>query len=219
LAEKVSNDDGHLIISKEFSITMKRFSILASFVFLALMASSSFAQTVPANKIGWIVTAAFGDDTGGITKYLNASKALDAEMKPRVAELQGIQARIKTIADDLAKMQSNPAVPIDQKAAAAKQEEGQRLQLELKRKQEDAQVAYDKRRSEVMGPITQNIYLALQDYAKAKGYSVILDVTAMGAENQPSPVLVLDPSADITKDFIAFYNARPATTATTAAPK
>lgn len=182
------------------------------------MASSAFSQAVPATKIGWIQTAAFGDDNGGITKYLNASKALEAEMKPRVAELTALETKMKGIADDLQKMGSNPAVPINQQAAAAKQEEGQRLQLEYKRKSEDAQAAFNKRRAEVMGPITNNVMQAIQDYAKLKGYAVIIDVTALGAADQPSPVLVLDPAADITKDFITYYNTRPGTTATTAAP-
>jgi outer membrane protein len=197
---------------------MKRFYFLASFVFLIVMASSAFSQAVPATKIGWIQTAAFGDDNGGITKYLNASKALEAEMKPRVAELTALETKMKGIADDLQKMGSNPAVPINQQAAAAKQEEGQRLQLEYKRKSEDAQAAFNKRRAEVMGPITNNVMQAIQDYAKLKGYAVIIDVTALGAADQPSPVLVLDPAADITKDFITYYNTRPGTTATTAAP-
>ncbi len=202
---------------------MKRFYVLAaSMVFVFAAASASFAQAVPATKIGWIITADFSDEKGGITKYLNASKLIDAEMKPRTAELQAIQAKLKTVSDDFAKIQAacqNPAVPCKKEDLAAKQDEGQRLQREFEFKQKELQAAYDKRRAEVIGPITNNILQALQDYAKLKGYAVVLDVAALGAADQPNPVLVLDPSADITKDFITWYNARPATTATTAAPK
>src|SRR5947208_2751462 len=99
---------------------MKRFYFLAaSFVFLAVMAAHSFAQA-PATKIGWIQTAAFADEKEGIAKYLTAAKAIDAEMKPKVLELTTLQAKLKTLSDDLNKMQSNPAVPVDAKAAAAK---------------------------------------------------------------------------------------------------
>jgi len=202
---------------------MKRIGFFAaSFVFLLVVASVSFAQAVPATKIGWIVTSDFGDEKGGITKYITATKALDTEYRPRATELQTLQTKLNTIADDLAKIQTacqNPAVPCDQKGAAAKQEEGQKLKREIDFKQKEAQAAYDKRRGEVMGPITANIFQALQEYAKLKGYAVVLDIAAMGAADQPSPVLVLDPSADITKDFITYYNARPATTATNATPK
>jgi len=45
---------------------------------------------------------------------------------------------------------------------------------------------------------------------------VILDINALA---QASAILSLDTTVNITKDFIIFYNARPATTATTAAPK
>jgi len=199
---------------------MKRFYVLAaSFVFLFVMASSSFAQAPAASKIGWIITGAFGDDKEGIKKYVAAMQAVETEMKPIVQELSTLKGRMQTLSDDLAKMQSNPAVPIDAKAAAAKQEEGQRLQREYEFKQKEAQAKFDKRRNEVTGPIIQGIYQALQEYAKSKGYSVIIDVTTLGAADQPSPVLVLDPAADITKDFIAFYNAKPGTTATTTTPK
>lgn len=199
---------------------MKRTTILAvSLVLAALFTVPAFGQTPAPTKIGWIVTAAFGDEKEGITKYIQAEKALDTELKPRVTELQTLQTRIKTISDDLAKMQgANPAVPFDQKAAAAKQDEGQRLQREFEFKQKEAQAVFGKRREEVLGPITQNIFQALQDYAKAKGFAVIIDISALGQENAPNPVLFLEPSANVTKDFITYYNTRPATTATTAAP-
>jgi Skp family chaperone for outer membrane proteins len=197
---------------------MKRTTMLAVTVFCAgLFTIPAFGQTPP-SKIGWIVTAAFGNDKEGITKYVNAEKALETEMKPRVTELEGLSNRIKTISDDLNKMQSNPAVPIDQKAAAAKQDEGQRLQREFEFKQKEAQAAFAKRREEVLGPLTQNIFQALQDYAKSKGFAVIIDISALQQENAPNPVLFLEPSVNVTKDFITYYNTRPATTASTAVP-
>lgn len=202
---------------------MKKIALLAvAFVFTAVFAMSATAQAGAqpgAGKIGWIITGAFGDDKEGIKTYVAAEKTLDAEMKPMATELQNLRTRINTIQDELTKMGSNPAVPVNPQAAAAKQEEGQRLSTEFKRKQEDAQAKFAKRRDEVLGPIQTAIFKALDDYAKQKGYSVILDVSAMIEENRPSPILVLDQTANITKDFITYYNARPATTATTAAPK
>lgn len=199
---------------------MKRTTMLAvGVLFAALFTLPAFGQVQPPTKIGWIVTGAFGDEKEGITKYVQAEKALETEMRPRVTELQTLQARIKTISDDLQKMQANPAVPIDQKAAAAKQDEGQRLQRELEFKQKEAQAAFAKRREEVLGPITTNVLQALQDYAKAKGFAAIVDISALGQENAGNPVLFLEPSVNVTKDFITYYNTRPATTATTAAPK
>lgn len=196
--------------------------IAASMTFAAIFAVSAIAQggntaTQPApTKIGWIITAAFGDDKEGITKYVNAEKALDREMEPRVNELKTMQTKIQTLLDEIKKLQGLPAV--DPKSIAAKQDEGQKLQRELKFKQEDAQAAYAKRREEVMAPISNNIFMALQEYAKKNGYAAVLDISALGSENQPSPLVFLEPTADITRAFIAYYNTRPATTATTAAP-
>src|SRR5437763_1348233 len=108
---------------------MKKLSaVVFGLVFVALFAVGALAQ----GKVGWIETGAFGDEKEGVTKYVTALKALDVEMKPQVTALQGLQTRLKTISDDLAKMTSaNPAVPVDQKAAQAKQDEGERLQREF----------------------------------------------------------------------------------------
>ena len=86
---------------KEFYKIMKRFTLLTiSVLFAALFAVSTFAQAgaVPAaSKIGWLDTGAFGDEKEGVTRYIAGLKALDAEMKPRVTELQTLQTRLKTI--------------------------------------------------------------------------------------------------------------------------
>lgn len=194
---------------------MKKLSaVVFGLVFVALFAVGASAQ---AGKIGWIDTGAFGDEKEGVTKYVNALKALDTEMKPRVVKLQGMQTRLQTISDELKKMASaNPAVPVDQKAAQAKQDEGENLQreFEFEKKKYDADV--EKRSSEVLGPVSADISKAIQEYAKAKGYSVILDINALA---QASAILALDATSNITKDFIAFYNTRPATTAANTNPK
>jgi outer membrane protein len=199
---------------------MKRISLLAaSFVLSVIAAGSAFSQA-PAQtggKIGWLDTGAFADEkAGGITKYINALKALELEMKPRVTELQGIQTKMKTISDDLTKMQSNPAIPIDQKAFAAKQEEGQRLQREGEFKKKEYDASLESRSQALLGPIQNDISKAIQEYAKARGYTVILDIDKLG---QAGIILALDGTADVTKDFVTFYNARPGSTATTATPK
>ena len=198
---------------------MKRFSTFAlSFVFAAIFAVSAFAQAGAQpgmTKIGWIDTGAFADEKEGVTKYIAALKALDAEMKPRVTELTSIQTKVKTIADDLNK--PVPAnVPVDQKALLAKQDEGQRLQREFEFKKKEYDAAVEKRSSEVLGPVSADISKAIQDFAKSKGYAVVLDIAALASQNA---ILALDPTSNVTKEFIAYYNTRPATTATAVTPK
>ncbi len=199
---------------------MKRISLFAvSCILLALAAGSAFAQGAQATsgKIGWIDTGAFAEDKVGITKYLNALKAIELEMQPRVNELKTIQAKLKTISDDIAKMNSNPAIPIDQKALAAKSEEGQRLQREGEFKKKELDAAVERRNGEVLGPVSQDITKAIQEFAKQKGFSAVLDIAML---DQARVILALDSAADITKEFIAYYNARPASaTAAAGTPK
>ena len=197
---------------------MRRIGLLAlGLIFTAITAVSAQAQGAAqpgAVRIGWIDTGAFEDDKNGIKKYVAAASALDLEFKPRVTELQGIAAKINTIKDELAKMGNNPAVPVNQQTVAAKQEEAQRLQREGEFKQKELQAAVEKRQEVVLGPIRSDIGKAMDEYAKQKGYSVILDWAKLA---QAGVLLSFDQGIDITKDFITFYNARP-TTATTAVP-
>jgi len=214
---------------------MKRISTLSlSLVFASVFAVSAFAQgavpiapktggqpvgtqTTGATKIGWIDTSAFGDDKAGVARYITALKALEQEMMPRMTELQSIDAKIKTISDNLAKSQANPSIPVDPKTLQAQQDEGQALQRSLEFKKKEYDAAVEKRSSEVIGPVSADISKSIQEYAKAKGYSVILDINALA---QASAILALDSSSDITRDFIAYYNqTHPAGTATTTTPK
>ena len=195
---------------------MKRIAIVAfSLVFVSLFAVAGFGQVPASTKIGWIDTGAFADEKEGVTKYVNALKALDAEMKPRVTELTNIQARLKTLSEDIQKAGANPAVPVDQKAIASKQEEGEKLQRDFEYKKKDYDAEVERRSAAVLGPVSQDISKAIQDYAKAKGYAVILDINALA---QASAILALDATANITKDFIVFYNARPPAAATASTP-
>ena len=92
----------------------------------------------------------------------------------------------------------------------------QNLELAIKREQEDAKNKAARREPQVMGPIRQEIGNALQDFAKQKGYALILDAAKLDGAGL---ILAFDAAkVDVTKEFITFFNARPATTATTAAP-
>jgi hypothetical protein len=58
---------------------------------------------------------------------------------------------------------------------------------------------------------------AIQEFTKQKGYGLVLDAARLDAAQ-----LILgydEAKVDVTKEFIAFYNARPATTAAATTPK
>jgi Skp family chaperone for outer membrane proteins len=197
---------------------MKKFGFFAAAVLFALLLGiSAFAQA-PAQpaptKIGWIDTGVFNDEKDGIVKYVNAYKALANEAKPRETELMGLQTKIQTIQADLQKMADNSkVVPIDEKAALAKKDEGERLAREFDFKKKEYDAFVQKRGGEIIGPLNADIGKAIADFGKSKGYVVIFDIQKL---DQAGAILHLEPTANITKEFITFYNARtPAATAAT----
>jgi Skp family chaperone for outer membrane proteins len=203
---------------------MKRFSfIAASFIIAAISAVSAFGQTtVPAAtqpaKIVVINTAQFDATTGGITKYSTAMSALENEFKPAQTEIQTLATRYQTLATEIENSRkANPAVPINQQALQTKADEAQGIEVRIKRLQEDGKIKFEKRQQQVMGPILQDIGRAMDDFAKQKGFALILDAAKLEGAGL---ILAVDlAKVDVTKEFITFFNARPATTATTAAPR
>jgi Skp family chaperone for outer membrane proteins len=194
---------------------MRTFRLIAiSAVFAAVFAVSAFAQTA-AGKIGLINTQAFDDEKVGITKYVAALNSLDTEFKPVYAELQAMATKLQALQKELADLQAkaqdpNNKIPIDPKMVATKAEEYEKLGREFKFKQEDAKARYERREVAVMGPIRQDIGNAIQEYTKKNGFVIMLDVAKL---DNSGLLLGLDETADQTKQFITFYNARPATTA------
>ncbi len=193
---------------------MKTFRLIAvSVVFAAIFAVSALAQTTAA-KIGLIDTRFFDDDKAGITKYVAALNSLETEFKPTFTELQTLGTNIQALEKELQGYQDivskGGKVPISEADVQKKLESLDKMQRELKFKQDDAKVRYQRREIAVMGPIRQDIGNAIQEYTKKNGYLLIFDPS----KDQTGFLLGLDEAADITKQFIVFYNARPATTAT-----
>jgi len=159
------------------------------------------AVAVPNSKIAVVNTDAFRDDKVGITRYLKAVASLDAEFKVRNDELNNLQARLKTIADEINKLSNSPVV--SQQTIQAKQDEGERLQRDLKYKKEQADADFKKRYSDVVLPISTDIGNALIEYANQRGITMVLDISKL----EPA-VLSLNPATDVTLAFIADYNSK-----------
>ena len=107
-------------------------------------------------------------------------------------------------------------MPIDEQAAPATVDEYQLLEIQIKRKQEDAKTRYEKRQAAVLGPVLQDIGKAMQEFAQAKGYDLILDAAKL--DQQQILLAILPAKIDVTKEFITFYNARPASATATTKP-
>jgi Skp family chaperone for outer membrane proteins len=204
---------------------MKRVSfIAATFLFVLVFALPLFAQTGTQPKIGIINTEAFYVDKVGISRLLAAYATLDKEFEPRNSELVTMNNRIETLAKEIQSLQAQlnnakPQAPIDTNAIRnsiiQKNDEGERLQIEIKRKQEDGKAAYERREAVVVGPIKREIGGALSEYAKQKGLSMVLDGAKMADQGL---LIAVDQTVDLTEDFIKYFNSKPASTASTTSP-
>ncbi len=187
-------------------------------MFAAIFAVSAFAQTAPVGKIGLVNTLAF-DDKAGITKYVNVLTSLETEFKPKNDELTTLATKYQALQKELQNYQEMASkgtkIPISDADLQKKADELDRMGRDIKFKQEDAKAQYQRRYQVVVGPVYQDIMKAMQDFTKQKGFSIILD----GAKLEEAGILIgFDDKYDVTKEFIIFYNTRPATTATNAKP-
>src|SRR5690349_15410052 len=190
----------------------KRFLLLLVLTWAGMGAQGVGAQTpVPAGKIAVIYSEAFQDPTNGIAKFAAAINSLNAEFKPIQDELSQTAARLRTMQDEINKMQQgNPAATPQQIQAKIDQFDDQKKAYD--RKGEDAKAAYAKRRAELLNPLQEDIGKALNAFGKAHGVMMILHGSQL-------PLIYAADGVDVTKAFIAEYNARnPATTAATPRP-
>ncbi|MDQ3919581.1 MAG: OmpH family outer membrane protein [Acidobacteriota bacterium] len=157
-----------------------------------------------------IDTDQFTDQNQGIKRLVAAWQALDREFKPRRDEVQQLQTRYDALVKEISETQK----VADQKAIAAKADQAEQLKTEIERKQQDGQKALEKRAQDLLGPVQQDISNAILAFARARGISVVFDLSKLGnvvmLVNEKDPI-------NITDAFIADYNQRnPASTASTA---
>jgi Skp family chaperone for outer membrane proteins len=196
---------------------MKVSRLLASTLLIAAaFAISVTAQDAeaPAVKVVFINTAAF-EGKDGITKYV---RALDLAFGEPGFVLHSMQAKMEALAKESNEIRDrlNSSPPsfrtegLTQKLLA-NIDELNRLDIEVNRKEQDAKAGFERRKDEVLTPIRKDIHRAMEEFATQNGYSVILDATKL-----EYAMLAYDAAkVDVTKEFIAFYNAR----TVTAAPK
>ena len=178
------------------TVAIAAIAILAQTI-LTMRASS--AETVPPAaapaNIGIIDSSAFGDEKSGITRVMNAMRQLDAKFQPLRTEIRGMRDRLNTMRADLQKKRGIQ----DARTTAQQADEADRLELQIKRKAEDAQASYQKESLAALEPLQADIANALTAYAQAKGITLVMDANRV-------PILYAATSLDITRDFINDYN-------------
>lgn len=156
---------------------------------------------VPASKIALIDTTAFGDEKNGIYRYVDATKTVAAEFKPRTDEMQALETRLNTLASEIdALMKANP---VNQQTVQAKQQQGQTLQAEYQTKKSKLDEDLGKRYEQVVSPISRQIGAAIDQFATQRGVTMTLDLSKL----LPA-ILTAMPGTDLTQAFINDFNSK-----------
>jgi Skp family chaperone for outer membrane proteins len=190
---------------------MKVFRVVVVLAAVALAAFTILAQTqtrpaaTPAN-IAIIDSSAFSDDKNGIARVMAAMQQIETKFTPLRNEIRGMRDRLNTMKSDLQKKRA-----IQDASMTAKQaDEAEQLELQIKRKAEDAQASYQRDSLAMLDPLQKDIGTALTAYAQSRGITLLIDANRV-------PIVYAANNLDITKDFIAEYNrthpAGPVTTA------
>jgi Skp family chaperone for outer membrane proteins len=175
--------------------------------------SASATATLPMSKMAVIYSDSFLDPKTGIGKFSIAITKLNGEFQKEKDNLTQMQTRAQQLTDELGKLQNAPAgTPIDQRTVQTKADQLEQLKKDIQRKGEDAQAAYNRRRTEIFAPLQQEVGNALEAFAKARNINVIIDGTQV-------PLLYAADSIDITAAFIADFNAKNPATAAATTPK
>lgn len=173
---------------------MIRLLALLLAMFVALPAAHA-GRTVVIN------TDAFSDERAGIPALVASINQLNNEFRPVSSELAALNDRIIKVQNDL-----NAAIAANDSAAAQQHDNilGQ-LQLDAKRKSDDAAAKIEKRRQALVGPVEAKITAAIAKYAIAKDIDVILDARSNPVYLSPE----WQKTSDVTADFITWYKAQP----------
>jgi len=156
---------------------------------------SKLSTPAASSGVAIVDSGEFTDQKTGIRRVVAALAQLDIKNQGLSKELKDMQTRLQNLRTDI----QNKSLVQDPKVTAQQTDQAAKLELELKRKAEDAQAAADKEMQTAIGPLQVDIQNAMSAYAKAHGIFLVIDANRV-------PLIYADDSIDITKDFIAEYN-------------
>jgi Skp family chaperone for outer membrane proteins len=185
-----------------FSVLMISVHAQARLVTSGASSPANSQPPVAAGPVAIIDSGEFTSNKTGITRVIAALNLLNAKFEPVNTELKGMQARLTTMRTDIQNKQATQAATL----TAQQTDQANQLELQIKRKAEDAQSNYQKQMATTLEPLQTDIANALNAYAQSHGILLIIDANRV-------PVIYVHTSIDITKDFITEYNrTHPATT-------
>ncbi len=156
-----------------------------------------------ATKIGVVnIQAAIAESREGKKEF----DALQQKFTPKQTELKNLNDEVENLKKQL--QAQGDKLNDDEKGTRARAIDFK--QKALQRNYEDAQAEFQQAEQEVINRLGTKMLAVLEKYAKANGFSVVLDVS----NPQTSPVLYATQGSIITKELVDAYNAEsPASTA------
>jgi len=196
------------MISKKFFL----FALIALLGTVCAQHAAAQAANVPVGKIAVIFSEAFQDPKLGITKFAVIQNQLNTEFKKPQEDLDAAAKQVQALQDEIARLQKL-AAPADPKTIQAKMDQLDQLKKDSQRKLEDTQALYQKRRTDLLGPLQDEVGKALDVFAKTHGITMVID------GSQVPGVIYASDTLDITRIFISDFNSKnPAAAASTAKP-
>lgn len=125
-------------------------------------------------------------------------EALQQKFSPKQAELKNLNDEVENLKKQL--QAQGDKLSEDERNSRVKTVETK--QKALQRTYEDAQNEFQQAEQEVVNRLGKKMLDVLEKYAKANGYSVVMDVS-----NPQTPVLYASPGTNLTKELVDAYNA------------
>ncbi|MGH9704840.1 MAG: OmpH family outer membrane protein [Candidatus Acidiferrales bacterium] len=182
------------------------FFSIAAFRHVSAKAVAAPAPTAEVSKTGIVsMQEALATTNEGKIEF----GALQKRFAPKQEEIKAQGAEVESLKK---KLQAPGITEVERKSLNATIDAKQKA---LQKSFTAAQGDFQQAERDVVNRLGQKMMVTIDKYAKANGYSVILDVSS-----ETTPVLWALPTANITKDVVEAYNAEaPAAAAPTPAPK
>jgi Skp family chaperone for outer membrane proteins len=158
-------------------------------------------KAIEPSRVAYVNSNAFLDPATGIKQLVKVLQHLELEFAPQQTDLNLQTEKLRTMAAEIDKLRG--AATPDAKAIEEKTQAALALRQEIQQKQQAAQQAFAQRQQETQGPVSEKLGQELRAFAKERGITMLFDLAKLG-----DALLDAQPEADLTADFIAYFNAK-----------
>ena len=179
---------------------MLRSRVLVSFCVVFFVSMKCFAQSPSSSGGPFYVTVAFNAAVLQTAEAKRLFADLQTKFAPRQAHLQQLNTEVEA----LKKQINDSAATLSDADKSAKAGTLDREEQQLQRDAEEFKSDADSASQQAFQSVAQKMYALLQDYAKQRGYTLVID---RGSDTAPV-VWYAAPGADITAELIKAYDVR-----------